>query len=497
MAWYPFNGTANDSSGNSNHGTVHGATLTTDRFGNLNSAYSFDGTDDYISCLQPGPLGTSPRTITFWGKTDAAAKAVQSNAVLSYGASAGSGNYGDRLEINLNSGANGLTLTVGGAYLTKSFDNTDADWHHYAIVFEGGTDKKMSDFKLYADGQLLTTTAGSVDHGHTINTTGQYNLHIGQLHAYGRFFKGELDDIRIYSRALTDIEIKSSSLDLIAFYPFNGNANDSSGYGHHGTVNGATLAADRHGNPNRAYEFDGVNDVISIPHSSILNADSELSVSVWVKPASFPSSGSAMILGKSNYSNKTNYLLRIKPNGYLQFEYKTFANTSDNPLHLNQWNHIVVTASSTDVKKVYVNNVLATHTTANSPYGLVTNTLTIGAAGYSSEYYKGSIDDLRIYKTELMVSDVNHLFNNITTQIKPNTKNSNSCHIVNNTLFFNDTQNLNEIKRISIYDVSGRRVFSTNYITESIELNNLRKGIYFLTVEKNESPISTLKFMIR
>jgi hypothetical protein len=43
VAHYPFNGNANDESGNGNNGTVNGATLTTDRFGNMNKAYSFDG----------------------------------------------------------------------------------------------------------------------------------------------------------------------------------------------------------------------------------------------------------------------------------------------------------------------------------------------------------------------------------------------------------------------------------------------------------------------
>jgi len=43
VAHYPFNGNANDESGNANHGTVNGATHTTDRFGNANKAYCFDG----------------------------------------------------------------------------------------------------------------------------------------------------------------------------------------------------------------------------------------------------------------------------------------------------------------------------------------------------------------------------------------------------------------------------------------------------------------------
>ncbi|MEM6264536.1 MAG: hypothetical protein AAGI38_18630 [Bacteroidota bacterium] len=48
VAYYPFNGDALDQSGRNNHGTVLGATLTTDRKGKPNSAYAFDGEDDYI-----------------------------------------------------------------------------------------------------------------------------------------------------------------------------------------------------------------------------------------------------------------------------------------------------------------------------------------------------------------------------------------------------------------------------------------------------------------
>jgi hypothetical protein len=492
----PFNGNANDASEFGNHGTVYGATLTTDRFGNNNSAYSFDGIDDYIECLQPGPIGTNPRTITFWAKTDAVAKPNQSNVALSYGASSNSFNYGDRLEINLNAGANGLTLTVGGAYLTKEFDNTDANWHHYAIVFEGGTNKKMGDFKFYADGEPITNVTGSVDHGHTINTSATYNLTIGMLHAYGRHFKGDIDDIKIFDRALTDDEIKNSYSDLLAYYPFNGNANDLSGYNHHGTVNGATLTTDRFGNIDGAYEFDGINDFISIPQSPSLNIENELSISVWIKPTAFPTSGNMMILGKSNYTSATNYLLRIKPNGFLQFEYKTFANSSDNPLLLNQWNHVVVTSNTSNEKQVYVNNVLAAHTSQSSPFGLVSNPVTIGAASYNSEYFNGSIDDVKIYQKALSDADVAQLYNTISTQLPKFLNTQISYLVFNKTLLFENLHNLNEIISVSVFDIKGQQIMDIREITNPIDLGFLNKGIYFATVRKRDQSLETLKFII-
>ncbi len=65
VAYYPFNGNANDESGNGDNGTVFGATLTTDRFGNTNSAYAFDGTDDFIKASGSG-LPTGARTVILW-----------------------------------------------------------------------------------------------------------------------------------------------------------------------------------------------------------------------------------------------------------------------------------------------------------------------------------------------------------------------------------------------------------------------------------------------
>ena len=51
---------------------------------------------------------------------------------------------------------------------------------------------------------------------------------------------------------------------LVAYYPFDGNASDMSGNGYDGTVDGATLGADRQGTASMAYNFDGVDDRIKI-----------------------------------------------------------------------------------------------------------------------------------------------------------------------------------------------------------------------------------------
>ena len=71
-AWWPFNGNANDESGNGNNGTVSGATLTSDRFGLINKAYSFDGINDFIEILYSASLNNSSGTVSVWIKSNGA-----------------------------------------------------------------------------------------------------------------------------------------------------------------------------------------------------------------------------------------------------------------------------------------------------------------------------------------------------------------------------------------------------------------------------------------
>ncbi len=260
----------------------------------------------------------------------------------------------------------------------------------------------------------------------------------------------------------------------VAYYPFNGNANDESGNGNHGVAYQAALTTDRFGNANSAYLFDGINDVISIANSTVLNYDNELSFSVWVKPLAFPSSGNTMVLGKSNYSSNTNYLLRVQANGVIQFEYKTFANTTNNPLILNQWNHVVFTSNSINEKLVYINNVIATTTSAYSPYGIVSDPLTIGAASYGNEYFNGCIDDILLYNSVLTPSEVASIFNNTPTSVDSKFLNSAKIAVSNNIVLLN--QPLSEITQISVYNIAGNRVYETSIIKSSIDL------IYFQMV---------------
>ena len=76
------------------------------------------------------------------------------------------------------------------------------------------------------------------------------------------------------------------STGLIAWYPFDGNASDMSGSGNDGTVHGPVLGIDRHGQANKAYNFDGVDDYIDLGNSTSLNPANLITVSAWVSCSS-------------------------------------------------------------------------------------------------------------------------------------------------------------------------------------------------------------------
>ena len=81
---------------------------------------------------------------------------------------------------------------------------------------------------------------------------------------------------------------------LVAYYPFDGNANDVSGNGYNGTPSGGvTFTADRFGNPNSAVSFDGISGLITTPQLNFGANTTTVSVSLWLK-ANGPTGGPAI-----------------------------------------------------------------------------------------------------------------------------------------------------------------------------------------------------------
>ena len=88
----------------------------------------------------------------------------------------------------------------------------------------------------------------------------------------------------------------SLSRGLIAYFPFTGNANDSSGNGHNGVARNATLTMDRNGISNSAYYFNGNSSYIKVPNHKDLNLTGSFSISSWFNLKSYATNYNASIL---------------------------------------------------------------------------------------------------------------------------------------------------------------------------------------------------------
>ena len=87
---------------------------------------------------------------------------------------------------------------------------------------------------------------------------------------------------------------------LVAYYPFNGNANDESGNGNSGTVKGASLTTDRFGNSSSAFDFNGIDNMIEVPANNQFDFQN-FTISTWIKRSKL--TGWGCIISKSNWDN--------------------------------------------------------------------------------------------------------------------------------------------------------------------------------------------------
>jgi uncharacterized protein (TIGR02145 family) len=201
VGYWPFCGNANDASGNNNNGTVNGATLTNDRFGNANSAYSFNGVSSKIQIPDANIIDFSNNyTLCAWYNTSSSTQLDQ--VILGKGGLTGGTGYqllvnGNNTPKNLQFGYNNSVGLNGGASTPVNSSNL-IGWHMLTGTYDG------SFAKLFLDGVLMTT----VNITFSLPNSTQPLLIGNETNSLVRFFNGKLDDIAIYNRALSASEIQ-------------------------------------------------------------------------------------------------------------------------------------------------------------------------------------------------------------------------------------------------------------------------------------------------
>ncbi len=202
VGYWPFNGNANDESGNGNNGTVNGATLTLDRFGVADKAYVFDGINDFIQTPYAGISGNSSRSLSLWFFTN---NFGSEQVLLSYGLDNLPSNY---FNIWTSATCTGIGLDISYSYKDYSSSVPMGQWNHYVVVLNSINGTTLNDVNIYQNGAQLTNLCSSANLSTQINTLLQYSMTFGRYHAQAiDFLNGSLDDIGIWNRALTADEV--------------------------------------------------------------------------------------------------------------------------------------------------------------------------------------------------------------------------------------------------------------------------------------------------
>ena len=205
---------------------------------------------------------------------------------------------------------------------------------------------------------------------------------------------------------------------LIAYYPFNGNANDYSGNGNNGTVYGAQLTSDKNGKHNAAYTFNGVNDFIKVPTSTSLeNFDKEITISAWININKWFNSGSVgyfPILEKSDESSIGGLMnLHINTSTGIQSIYRGNIAYNNYKIPLNQWVYVSFVCKN-NTAYFYIDGNLIGKKQMNGNYSYKKNSPLIIGKDIPGlvEYANGKIDEIRIYNRALSDSEIKFLYQN-------------------------------------------------------------------------------------
>jgi hypothetical protein len=429
VAHYLFNGNADDETGNGFNGIIDGATPAADKFGNIQKALSFDG-NDFVRIPDLYNATTQPLenvTYSLWFKPYQNYGVGDFYSLIIRTTDAG---FTDMIgKPNFGGGVNGefqFYMYNGNLNFSKAttIEFLANQWYHVVATRDNDT------MKIY----LNSAKEGEVNY--TSPPSFYPDLYLGGHETANRwYFNGALDDLRIYDRALTDAEIQEiynwekpskNSFDsgLMAHFPFNGNANDETGNSKTVAVNGPTLTTDRFGNVDKAYAFDGINDMIRVTQTSKLSDISRTTISFWANHNQVTRTTDAFdwqaYISKDTPGKWFTSMLCTNPtacNGdqpltfYTPGLSKTDTRYNWSTVSPNVWYYITLSNDGT-TSKIYVNGTIVKSENVTGSITTNTSDIILGRCLTGSLYpLDGKLDDVRIYNRALSDAEVTALYN--------------------------------------------------------------------------------------
>lgn len=292
--------------------------------------------------------------------------------------------------------------------------------------------------------------------------------------------------------------------DVVAWFPFNGNAIDQTGNGNDGSVSGATLTTDRFGVENAAYFFNGIDNLITIDDNPQLHLSS-LSLLLWVTFSDMPTNQRNLISKPVGTWNSDSYVFWYQYDGMSghigNIEGAGLFSHCNWIPELEQWYFMAFTYDEdSQVQTIYINGEEMVSDYTEPIVGWDEHPVMIGAESDIEElmyWHFGKIDDILIYNRALNAQEISVLYENyyglaemagdhgIRASIYPNPcsgivhlkVNVGEEHVLRCTLYSTDGQ------IVGRYD---NYVSNRDDIKMELDVSSLTSGMYFLNITAGE-----------
>ncbi|GEM_PF-3323081 len=411
--------TAADATGNGNVGNLVGGPLWTSP-GRIDGGLSFDGKDDYVQVTTPSNLKMSKAvSICAWIKPQGPGSHVPNGGIIFC-------KEAEYFLVRLADGTIAWAFAKSNGqweYVATSYLAPLDKWTHLALTYDDGI------VKTYADGREVHRHSGSGAIGSTAPAVN--DVRIGGRRDYVQHFHGLMDDVRVYNYALSADEVKAffiPPVELAAHWRLNERAGvtaaDATKKGSNGTLDGPAWTAGRFAS---GLSFDGVNDRVTLPDATPLKQiTNNFTLMFWAKPrathevdaenqtgtgglsgqrfALAPQQG-ATVYGSADHAGAG---ISVGMNGVSVYEHSQ--NHAPALLVYAQpisgWTHIAVIYKDKQ-PRLYLNGKLV-------KTGLVSTKSFVHACpaslgGMTGGFYRGQIDEVRIYNQALPEEDLARL----------------------------------------------------------------------------------------
>jgi hypothetical protein len=400
-----------DASGKVINGTVANTTWSSGRFG---KALYFNGTNSYVSTPYNSALDlTNNITMSVWYKKDVGSG---TNKWLLHKATVNT-SYAMFIEGGLK-----MRLEHPGMQDCTTTEPSEGVWHHAVSTYDG------ANMKVYVDGVLRNTCAATGN----ISLTG-YGVEIGSFGSTGYPFKGLIDEVRIYNRALTASEvldlykagdggiiktITSSRNGLVGYWPMNeytgSGLNDMSGNKNNGLISSASWVAGKFG---KALSFNGSSSYVDAGNKIDTSNITAMTISAWVY-----NNAAAANKGIAGWWNGTNGIFiqneTTATDGVVFIAGGGTSFGTVNYTTVNRWTHVTLVydgslTGDANRLKGYVDGVQRTLSFAGGvvPASFATSgNFIIGNVNTLTRYWNGKIDEVKVYNRALSASEVSDLY---------------------------------------------------------------------------------------